>query len=255
MPDNPSTQGSVAQIDSAIDELYGALERDHWINLHAYPLKLKSADNQVVMEGVVENVAAWRRAQALAEKMAGGRWSIDNQLRRETGEKHGDRQLRDEVMKKLLHEPLFLEFTLRAKTADKVETVRDAGPGSHEIMVHVDNGAVSLIGTVSSLIHRRLAEVVTWWAYGCETLNNDLQVTPAEEDTDNEITDAVRMALEKDPMLDSLQFHVDTSDHVVTLEGLANNEEEKKYAALDVWSVPGVWDVQNRVTIGGNEPG
>lgn len=255
MSDDPSSQGSRAQIDLAIDELYSAFERDKWINLHAWPLKLKSDENRVVMEGVVEHVAARRRAQALAEKIIDGRWSIDNQIRRETRERHGDRQLRDEVMKKLLDEPLLLNFTLCAKTADKVETIRDTGPDNHKIMVQVDSGAVSLTGTVSSLIHRRLIEVVTWWVYSCEAVNNYLQVIPAEEDTDDEITDAVRMALEKDPMLDSLQFHVDTSHHVVTLEGLANNEQQKKYAALDVWSVPGVWDLQDRVIVGGTEPG
>jgi len=49
-----------------------------------------------------------------------------------------------------------------------------------------------------------------------------------------EISDAVRMALEKDPMVDPSQIRVHTRDAVVTLEGQVPTESERNAAEFDV---------------------
>lgn len=234
-----------------IDELSAAFERDQWINLHRYPLHIRARDGRLVLEGMVENVAARRRALALAEQIAKGRWSVEDRLRREPTEHMGDRQLRDEVTEKLSSEPVFADYSLRTETAGKIETVHDAGPDAHEIVVHVDGGDVRLTGSVGSLSHRRLAEVLAWWVYACELVDNRLEVIPPEEDSDNEITDAVRMALEKDPLVHADQLRVGTAGGVVHLDGLIATEAERKFAVLDAWSVHGVWDVLDRTEIAG----
>lgn len=249
MPNDTATQ-----IDELIDKLSAAFEHDPWINLHRSPVELRNEDGRLVMEGKVENLAALRRARVLADTLVKDRWPIDDRLRREPTEAQGDRQIRDKVMELLSTESMFREYSLSAKTADKTDIFRDADDSMHEILVHVAHAAVKLTGSVGSLTHRRVAEVLVWWAYGCETVNNCLEVMPAEEDSDNEITDAVRIVLEKDPMLDADQFHIKTSDHVVTLEGLATSEMAKKYVVLDVWAVAGVWDVVDRVTVEGSGP-
>lgn len=241
-------------IDEAMERLRAALERDQWINLHSYPVDIRSEDDRLIMEGTVENVAAKRRARILAEEVAGERWPIDDRLRREPTEKQGDREIRDQVIDRLSSESMFREYSLGTHTGEKSETIRDADASNHEIVVHVDNAAVKLTGTVGSLTHRRFAEVLVWWTYGCETVENGLGVTPAEEDTDAEISDAVRIVFEKDPMFDADQFHVGTSDGVVTLEGLAASEMVKKYAVMDIWSIPGVRDVVDNSTVMGSEP-
>ncbi|WP_404366920.1 BON domain-containing protein [Marinobacter sp.] len=249
MFDNPAIQ-----VDEVIDRLQAAFERDPWINLHSYPVEFRSEDGRLVMDGTVEHVAAKRRARVLAESLVGQHLSVDDRLRREPVEKQGDRQIRDKVMDWLSMESMFLEYTLGAETGNRVETIRDSGPGSHEIIVHVDDGKVTLKGSVGSLTHRRVAEAMTWWVYGCETVENQLAVMPDEEDSDDEINDAVRIVLEKDPTLDADQFHTRTSDHVVQIEGLAADDMMKKYAVMDVWSVSGVWDVVDRVSVKGSEP-
>lgn len=245
---------TVTQIDNAIETLQAEFERDPWINLHSYPVEFRNEDSRLVMEGTVENVAAKRRARVIAEDVANGQWTLDDRLRREPVEPQGDRQIRDKVMDWLSSESMFLEYTLGAHTEDKVETVRNAGAGSHEIIVEVKDSAVTLKGTVASLTHRRFAEAVAWWSYGCETVENLLDVKPGQEDNDDEISDAVRIVLEKDPMMDADQFHVRTRDRVVELEGLAPTDMIKTYTLMDAWSVPGVQNVVDRIQIKGSEP-
>ncbi|MBS3803917.1 MAG: BON domain-containing protein [Oleiphilaceae bacterium] len=243
-----------AHIDEVVESLRAAFERDHWINLHRFPVELRNEDGRLVMAGTVENVAAKRRARVLAEQMVDGHWPIDDRLRREVVEKQGDRQIRDDVVERLSTESMFLEYTLGAQTAGKVETIRDAGPGSYEIIINVDDGAVMLTGSVASLSHRRFAEALTWWAYGCESVENLLAVMPEEEDSDHEINDAARLVLEKDHTLDADQFYLKTSARTVEIQGFAATDMIKKYAVLDVWSIPGVLDVIDRVAIQGSEP-
>lgn len=237
------------QLDEAVNKLFAAFELDEWINMHRFPIKIRVEDGRLVLEGRVENVATKRRAVALAEQIVKQRWSIEDRLRREPVEVMGDRELRDEIMKRLSTEPVFSGYTLRARTAKKIETIHDGGPGAYEILVHVDGAAVSLTGSVGSLSHRRFAEALVWWASGCETVDNQLEVTPPEEDNDNEITDAVRMVLEKDPLVQAEQVHIGTAGGVVNLEGLVTSEAAKKFAALDAWSVPGVRNVSDRIKV------
>lgn len=245
MPNDIATQ-----IDEVIEKLNAAFERDPWINLHRYPVELENEDGCLVMEGKVEDIAAKRRARVLADSMVADRWPIEDRLRRETSAQQGDRELRDKVVAMLSGESMFREYGLSSKTGDKTEMFHNPDGNVHQVVVHVDHAAVKLTGSVASLTHRRLAEVLSWWASGCEAVDNCLEVTPAEEDSDDEISDAARIVLEKDPTLDADQFHIKTSDHVVALEGLATSEMAKKHAVLDIWAVPGVWNVDDRVIVG-----
>jgi osmotically-inducible protein OsmY len=86
-----------------------------------------------------------------------------------------------------------------------------------------------------------------WWLDGCEYVDNQLQIAPPEEDADNEITDAVRIVLEKDPLVHAGQLLVGTAGGVVVLNGSLASKEEKQLAIMDAWYVPGVADVVDRI--------
>jgi osmotically-inducible protein OsmY len=124
------------------------------------------------------------------------------------------------------------------------ETLNEEG-GLIGIAVH--KGVVQLTGKVGSLSHRRLAEVRAWWTGGCELVENHLKVEPPEKETDDELTDAVRMVLEMDPLVHAGQIYARARDGVVTLEGYVASKEEKKLAILDAWYVPGVHEVVDRL--------
>ncbi|MGM0553535.1 MAG: BON domain-containing protein [Pseudomonadota bacterium] len=232
-----------------VARLSAAFERDAWINQHRYPVKIRAVDGRVALEGTLENVAAKRRALALTQQIVGDAGLIDDYLRRDPKERMGDRQLRNEVVQRMATESVFARYTLGSHTGDKFEVVHDGGPDSYQIEVWVDAGAVTLNGVVESLSHRRLAESLAWWAHGCETVDNQLAVTPPQEDADDEITDAVRIVLEKDPAVHAEQLRVGTAAAVVHLDGLVATTAERQAALLDAWSVEGVWNVVDRIEV------
>ncbi len=115
----------------------------------------------------------------------------------------------------------------------------------------MQDGTVTLSGTVLSLSHRRFAEVLAWWAAGCESVVNLLHVVPPEQETDGELADAVLMVLEKDPLVHQPQNHITAEQGTVTLEGYLASDEERRLAVLDAWYVPGVHDVVDRIQVAG----
>jgi osmotically-inducible protein OsmY len=235
--------------EQVLKELQAQFERDPWINIHKYPIVVRTEKECMVLDGKVEDIAAKRRAMVLAQQLVRDRWPILDQLRRVPTKPMEDHELRDAVVRKLSTEPVFTEYTFHTEVAGEVETIHDAGPNAYDIFAHINDGAVTLTGSVSSLTHQRLAEVLVWWVYGCEALNNQLRVTPAENDTDNEITDAVRMVLEMDPLVHAGQLRVGTAASIVHLDGSVASEVEKKFAVLDAWCVRGVSDILDRVEV------
>ncbi|HHH36443.1 MAG TPA: BON domain-containing protein [Gammaproteobacteria bacterium] len=237
--------------DAMLHEVAAALERDPRINVHKGPVGVWQENGKVILEGRVEDIAAKRAALATARRLLGHRHPVLDLLRVTPTEPRGNLELRDAVARILAGEPVFRDYTLLTQTNGETEIVHDAEASPYKIQIRVRNGTVSLTGQVGSLSHRRLAEVLVWWTGSCENVDNRLEVFPPEEDNDDEITDAVRMVLEKDPLVHAEGMRVTTASAVVTLEGCAGNAEEKRLAVLDAWSVPGVGDVVDRIEICG----
>lgn len=240
-----------SEIDAILEQLSAALERDERINLHKYPVEFRVEEGILFLEGTVENIAAKRRARALCRQIVKDRMPIEDYLRRQPTGSMGDRELRDEAVERLTTEPVFSDYSIRTHTEEKSTLVHDGGPDAHEIMIEVADGVITLKGSVGSLSHRRLAETLMWWIYACERVDNRLDVTPPEEDTDNEINDAVQIVIEKDPLVHADQVRVGTAGGVVHLDGLVGTSEERAFAELDAWTVAGVWDVFNRLEVQG----
>lgn len=232
-----------------VTKVSAAFERDRWIDLHKYPVKVRMREDRLVLEGTVADVAAKRRAGVLAREIVGDPGRIEDRLRRDVGERMGDRQLRDELVNRLAADSVFAHYSLRTHTGAKFETVHDAGPDSYQIEVYAEEGAVILNGVVESLSHRRLAESLAWRVHGCEAVDNQLEVVPPQEDADDEITDALRIVLEEDPAVHAEQLRLSTSVGVVTLDGLVTTDSEQKAAILDAWSIEGVRDVASRIEV------
>jgi osmotically-inducible protein OsmY len=238
--------------EKVIKALSAAFEQDSWIDVHKYPIMVWAENGRVILDGKVGDIAAKRRALSLARQLIADRWPIMDLLRRDPMQPMNDRELRDSVVKRLSLESVLAGYTLRTEVNGEMETQHDAGPSAYEIQAHIRNGSVKLTGVVGSLTHQRLAEVAVWWAFGCETVDNQLQIIPPEEDNDNEVTDAIRMALETDPLVHADRLRVGTTNGgVVQMEGSVASEEEKRCALLDAWYVPGVSDVQDHIMVRG----
>ena len=76
-----------------------------------------------------------------------------------------------------------------------------------------------------------------------------MAVEPHEEDNDEELLDAVRLVLEKDPFVNADQIQVSAKHSVITLEGLVINDVQRGMAENDAWYVFGVDKVTNKLQI------
>ena len=117
------------------------------------------------------------------------------------------------------------------------------------IELSVKNGVLLLDDHVPSLGQKRLAGLSAWWVPGSRDVINGMAVEPPEEDNDDLISEAVRLALERNRLVHTDQIRVSTQNAVVTLEGVVRNEREKHMAEFDVWYVFGVDKVINRLSV------
>lgn len=236
-----------AAAEEIVDTVLAELERDERVNLHDYPISIAINGSTLVLEGEVENIAAKKIAAATAARVHQAGALADN-LRVSASDPHNEGVLREEVVTSFVEEPVFTEYTLRLLRGGQAEVLRDGRDDEHgHIDITIDDGSVALEGRVGSLTHRRLAEVLMWWTAGCQRVDNQLEVVPPEEDNDGELTDAVVMALEKDPLVHASQLSVHARDGVVTLDGYVASLEEQRLAVLDAWTVPDVKDVVDRI--------
>ena len=207
-------------------------------------IHLGISDGAIVLDGVVSDIAARRlipRVVAGASD-ASGAVAIIDRLRVSAPERSSDEVLAASVQRALAGEPVFAGY--------RILVGGERGHAGHtgergEVNVTALDGVVRLSGTVGSLSHRRMAEVLAWWTRGCTDVDNRLRISPEQEDTDDEITDAIRLVLEKDPWLDATQIRIRTTDRIVQLHGMLPGEEQKRMAERDAWYVPGVRDVEN----------
>jgi len=119
------------------------------------------------------------------------------------------------------------------------------------LLASVTDGVVTLDVWVISLSHKRMAGVLAWWVPGCRDVVDALEVLPPEQDNDDEVSDALSLVLEMDPMIPHPdQIRVRTRNFVVTLEGLAGSEAEKNRAEQDAWCLFAVDRVINQLAVG-----
>jgi len=228
----------------------GALERDRRINLHRFPVHADVVDEAVVLEGEVEDIAAKKLALEHAAAVEGIRGVVDR-LRVAPAEHKGDGAIRASLAAFLLEARELHDCTIRARRKGGTEVLRQAdGPG--EIELEVNDGVIVLEGRVPSLSHLRLAGVLAWWTPGCRDVVNALEVAPPERDGDDEVIEAYYLVLKKDPLVRHPE-HVRAScaNFVVTLEGSAHSESERRRAELDAWALFAVDRVVNRLEVSG----
>jgi osmotically-inducible protein OsmY len=234
---------------AVIKKIRAALESDTRINLHRAPVTITMQNGDVVLAGEMENIAAKKLALAAAADVHGVQRVVDR-LKVTPASKMGDAEIRDHVCKVLLGEPALEHCLIQPVTADSTERMQETmrEPGGW-IAVEVKDGVVTLNGEVPSLSHKRLAGALAWWVPGAADVVNGLEEVPREEDNEDELVDAVRLVLEKDPFVDAGEIRVTCKDWVVTLEGLVPTDTMSQMAERDAWCVLGVKSVVNKVEI------
>jgi osmotically-inducible protein OsmY len=232
-----------------VRQIRATLERDTRINLHRYPITLATQNGDLILSGDVESIAA-KKLILLAAANVHGVERIVDRLKVTPAEKMEDAELRDHVCKVMLEEPAFEQYIVHGFAGVAVEAARKARlEPAPSINVEVANGVVTLNGQVSSLSHKRLAGVLAWWVPGTRDVVNGLEEVPPEQDNDDELVDAIRCVLEKDPFVNASKIRVSCKDWVVTLEGLVPTETMRDMAEQDTWYVLGVKSVINKIVV------
>ena len=256
------SEATVAGRDPVVipEKVRAALEREPRVRFDQHPIEVvfNEADDTVTLQGEAPDIAAKKLALELTAAVPGARGVVDR-LRVAPGERMSDDEIRNHIRDAFIQEPAFSNCAIRVQTREGARTFNDPAEKRGDMRIIVgggmalqkgrDEGVVLLEGQAPSLSHKRLAGALAWWVPGSRDVLNCLEVVPTEEDNDGEITDAVKLILDKDPFVDDVQILVITRNRVVTLEGVVRSEGEKDMAEFDAWFAFGVDKVINNIQV------
>ena len=233
------------------EKALAAIRSDPRIGPHFKPVALEvDADGTATIAAEVENVALKR---LVLERLAAtpGIGAVIDRLRVKPASSMSDDGILDHLRKAYYQEPAFHGLTLKEREHQAVRLVREALPQARgEIETEVKHGVVILNGRVPGLASKRLAGLLAWWVPGSRDVINGIVVEPPEEDAPIRIEEAVRIALEKDPLVDASQIRVGVRKTVVRLTGRVPSAAERDAAEWDAWYIFGVDNVINEIEIG-----
>ena len=234
-------------------QVLSALEHDRRVDLHRDRVEVGFDDGVATLSGEVSSIAAKRVTLELTARLPEVTGVVDR-LRVRPAEAMGDGAIADHLERALAADTVFAEYALYRQVGAGARRVVRAGGGEGAaggcwIEIRVEDGVVTLDGDVPSLSHKRLAGALAWWVPGSRDVINGLGVEPPEEDNDQEILDALRIVLEKDPMLDATQIRPRCKNSIVTLEGWAVSDAQRDLVEFDAWALFGVDGVVNDIEV------
>lgn len=236
---NQAQEGNLAQL---AQEIIRQLWQDQRVDLEHAAIDFATEDGHLRLEGEVPGLAAKRIIANVAQQIAGEEVLVDDRLCLQL-EAAGDADIAGRVGRYLNQEPEFRDYSVTTHYDSQSYIVQQHDRSDYRIHAGVQGGVISLMGDVGSHTHRRFAEVLCWWVPGCIRVDNELEVRPYEADSDDLLTDAIRIVLEKDPFVDASQLRAATAAGIVELHGLLPNELAHDHVVRDVWAVPGVLEV------------
>ena len=147
------------------------------------------------------------------------------------------------------------QMTTKSDTQIQKEVLRelawDPRVEETEVGVSVDDGTVTLTGTVTSWAKRMAAQEAAHRVAGVLDVANDVQVKlpGGLVRSDTEIAQAVRQALEWDVLVPDTRIQSTVSSGWVTLTGTVDTVSEREDAERAVRNLTGVRGVVNRIAV------
>jgi osmotically-inducible protein OsmY len=129
------------------------------------------------------------------------------------------------------------------------ELAWDSRIGDRQIGVQVDDGVVTLGGTVDSLATRNAAAEAAHQVACVKDVANELQVATVAHLTDTDIARAVRHALEWDALLPDQEIRSTVGGGMVVLEGVVATPIQREEAEGAIGRLKGVKGIDNRLQI------
>jgi osmotically-inducible protein OsmY len=204
----------------------------------SYEVAVTAKGGSVTLSGKVNSFAERALSERIAKSVAGVR-EVHNKLTVQYAKPRSDVEIKADVEARL-----------------RWDAYVDHAP----ITANVQNGAVTLTGSVGSAAERSRAFMDAWVMGTSSVDTSQLKVEPwtktpmkrtgkAWDVTDEQIESAVRAAFLHDPRVASYEVRADATERAVTLHGVVDNLRAKRAALQDARATTGVTRVIDRIRV------
>jgi osmotically-inducible protein OsmY len=119
--------------------------------------------------------------------------------------------------------------------------------GAGHVQATVENGWVTLTGSVKWEYERNSAEDAVRFLPGVKGVSNDITLKPTVQPT--AVKDAIEKALKRNAEIDAENIKVSANGGKVTLAGTVRSWDERDEARSAAWNAPGVTEVENDLLV------
>ncbi len=169
------------------------------------------------------------------------KWEAVNAAKRVAGVN----AIADDIEVKLLHSHVRTDSDIALAITDQLQ--RAWTQPADSIKVTVRDGWITLEGELEWWYQKYAAEQLLRHLTGVKGVLNNISMKPRLAPA--EIETAINEAFKRSALLDAAKIDVTTTGTTVTLTGQVRNHAEKDDAERAAWSAPGVFQVDNQLSV------